>query len=69
MRLPCLTVVAPVSHKEVVMVWRSVAKDQPQARQVKVCHEGAGKRPGNRGMTTVPNDECTKVSTAMSSRK
>jgi len=64
-----LTVVAPVSPTEVVRVWRSVVKDQPQAKAVKVCHDGAGKRPCNKGMTTVPQDEGIKVSTAMSSSK
>jgi hypothetical protein len=39
------------------------------AKAVKVCHDGAGKRPCNKGMTTVPQDEGIKVSTAMSSSK
>ena len=51
------------------MVWRSLAKAQPQARDVQVCHDGALKQPCNRVMTTVPHDECTKGSTAMSSSK
>jgi hypothetical protein len=46
-----------------------VAKAQPQARDVKVCHDGTVKRPCKRGIITVPKDECTKVSTAISSSK
>ena len=40
-----MTVAAPVSHKYVVMVWRSPDKAQPQAKEVKVCHDGAVKIP------------------------
>jgi hypothetical protein len=39
----CFIVAAPLSHIYVVMVWRSSAKAQPQAKEVKACHDGAVK--------------------------
>ena len=51
------------------MVWRPQARDQPEARKVKLCHDGARKVPGNNAIIKVPNDEAKKVSTAMSSIK
>src|SRR5262249_39518639 len=62
-RAKCFLVVAPVSHKYVVIVWRSVAKAQPQARSTQCCQDGAVKTPCNNPMTNVPNDDTTKVST------
>jgi hypothetical protein len=51
------------------MVGFSEATAQPLAKSEKLCQEGAGKRPGNNPMTNIPNDDTTKVSTAMSSNK
>jgi len=65
----CCTVVAPVSHREGVIVWRSVAKAQPPARSAKLCHAGAVNRPCNTSMTNVPHDDTQKVPTAMSSQQ
>ena len=49
------------------MVWRPEARAQPEAREVKFCHEGALSTPCHTVITKVPNDEVKKVSTAVSS--
>jgi hypothetical protein len=49
------------------MVWRPEARAHPEAREVKLCHEGALSTPCQNVITKVPNDEVKKVSTAVSS--
>ena len=68
-REKCLTLAAPLNHREVVMVCRPQARDQPEAKEVKLGHDGARKMPENHAVITVPNDEAKKVSTVMSSVK
>ena len=67
-RQKCFTLVAPVRHKEAVLVWRSpLATAHPYASTVNVCQDGAVHRPANKLMTNTPKDDTIKAALARSS--